>query len=1359
MSRYNVADYNLIYIYAINDDTHRNLLKIGKASISSPYSMAQLPPNCPALNQGAHDRIMQQTRTALVSYELLHTELAVRMITMRDGSQQAQHFQDHDVHDVLLASGFRSIRFNESGRASEWFEVDLETAKAAITAVKAGKDTVANPKKIIAPVATKKAITLRREQEENVVKTIDIFKRYDTMLWNCKMRYGKTVTAYELIKRAKYQKTIVITHRPAVEDGWESDHALIFGGTNHHFIDKTKTNYSYDVRMDADNDRQIKKAVASGEPFVYFASIQDLRGSQRVGGKFDKNNAVFDTDWDLLVVDEAHEGTATSLGDAVIASLRKQGTKVLLLSGTPYNIMDEYEDNSYTWSYVDEQKAKEEWDELHPGERNPYEDLPKMNIFTFDLAEQIPTSYRYVTEDAAFNFREFFRVWTGDIERDYRPIPAGKRIGDFVYEDDVNNFLTLISTDSNDSNYPFSTQEYRDMFAHTFWIVPGVKEAAALSALIQNHPNFQEFKVANIAGDGDEEQPYDEALALVRSCIKSYPKTITISCGKLTTGVTVREWTGIMMLSGSSSTSAAGYMQAIFRVQSPGCINGRQKKNCYVFDFAPDRTLKVIAEVHRVTNKGKRGEDGAKNALGEFINFCPVIAIEGTEMRTYDVDEMMRQIKRISVDAAINSGFDDDTIYLSDAGMNFSEIDVAVLRKLSDVVLPQKKGKRQTEFTVNENGLTEEKRKIAERAKRKPKKELTPEEKEALELLKKQKEEQKKLFDLLRAVSIRLPLLFYGADADITEIIHLKDFIHLVDDESWEEFMPKGLKKDLFKDILKYYDEDVVVGAGLRIRKMAKAADELLPTMRAKRIVEIMSKFKNPDKETVLTPWRVVNMHMGDTLGGYNFFDEGYRTQLEEPRFVEQGDVTADIFLNTEAKVLEMNSKSGLYPLYLAYSFYMLNVNGRERDLSLEEAQKIWFETLEKHIFVLCKTEMARTITIRTLAGYSGKTVHAIYLTKLIEERMKDLDRLSKKLKNPATWSIGGERVKFDAVVGNPPYQVLDGGEGGSATPVYNFFVNTAKLVKPHYTSMIMPSRWFAGGRGLDDFRDEMLNDDRIRKMVDYPSSSDCFPGVEIKGGVCYFLWDRDSQGQCEINTITRKGKSVMTRPLLEDDMNTFIRWNEAISILKKVRALEAEPFSNIVSPLKPFGFRTFVTGEDKYWEGAITLYANKKVGYVNRSDITQNLHLVDKYKVYISRAYGAGEEFPHQILNRPFVGLPNSCCTETYLCIGSFEDALEAQNVAEYISTKFFRFMVLLKKNTQDAPARVYGLVPMQDFSKSWTDKELYAKYSLTQEEIDFIESMIKPMNDEKEIVYAEPADYFPKEIREKYKLGEFAE
>lgn len=1350
MAKYDVASYNLIYIYAINDETHKGLLKIGQTSFSSKYSIAQLPPNCSALNQNAHARIQQQTKTALVSYDLLYTELATRTITMADGSKQIQSFQDHDVHDVILQSGYSAVKFVESGKQSEWFKIDLTSAKAAILAVKEGKSVLPDAKTSVV-VAQKQKITLRDEQKENVEKTIDIFKRYDTMLWNCKMRYGKTVTTYELIKRQHYQKVIVITHRPAVEDGWGTDHDLMFAGEKHLFIDKTNGSVDYDSAIDADNDFKLKQTVQSQTPFVYFASIQDLRGSQQVGGKYNKNNAVFDMDWDLLIIDEAHEGTSTDLGDAVIKTLRKPNTKVLLLSGTPYNIMSEFDENKYTWTYVDEQKAKAEWEENHPNERNPYEELPKMNIFTFDLSEQMPTSYRFVTEDSAFNFREFFRTWTGDVEKDFRIIPEGKSVGDFVYEDDVYNFLSLISSNSQDSNYPFSTEEYRDMFAHTFWIVPGVKEAKALSAVIQRHPNFKDFEVVNIAGDGDEEKPYDEALTLVRSSIKSYPKTITISCGKLTTGVTVREWTAVMMLSGSSSTSASGYMQAIFRVQSPGYINGRQKKNCYVFDFAPDRTLKVIAEVHRVTNKGLKDDEKAKKALGEFINFCPIISVEGTVMRSYNVDEMMRQIKRISVDAAINSGFDDDTIYLSDAGMKISQFDQDILRKLADVVTPQKKGKKQTDVVISDNGMTDEQHKLADKAKRKPKKELTEEEKAALELYKKQKEEQKKMFNLLRAVSIRLPLLFYGADADITEIIHLKDFVQIVDDESWGEFMPKGLRKDLFLDILRYYDEDVVIGAGLRIRKMAKAADELPPTYRAKRIVEIMSKFKNPDKETVLTPWRVVNMHMGNTLGGYNFFDEDFQKELDEPRVIDNGEITSDVFLNTDAKVLEMNSKSGLYPLYLAYSFYMLNVSGKEKDLPLETTQKIWFDTLDKHIFVLCKTKMARMITIRTLAGYSKNNVHAIYLTKLVEERMKDLDRLSKKLTNPDTWNIGGDRMKFDAVVGNPPYQ------GNNHQQIYPYFYLAARKTSNNYVSLIFPTGWQQpkNANNLSKLNNEEVKADC--QIVRIDNCQNIFPGISGAEWVNIILWKNGyNNGLKGYQNILTNGRDLQVLKLswVADLIEKPLQIVEFGKIIKQNSAFR--PLQEFTSMSKPYGLRKDAFANYKKYNlkpfnesrlsvSDIAVYGSfGQIRYIPYDYMLPKKTVAfDKYKVLVGSAWGnmsenagLGGAYANVIIAKPF-----EICTETYQESGCFDDLDTAKKHAKYLLTKFARAALYVNKISQMSTT-AWGAVPVQDYSEDWWSKSiaeidecLFKKYNVPSDIAEFVRKNIQT-KDESNIV-----------------------
>ena len=324
--------------------------------------------------------------------------------------------------------------------------------------------------------------------------------------------------------------------------------------------------------------------------------------------------------------------------------------------------------------------------------------------------------------------------------------------------------------------------------------------------------------------------------------------------------------------------------------------------------------------------------------------------------------------------------------------------------------------------------------------------------------------------------------------------------------------------------------------------------------------------------------------------------------------------------------------------------------------------------------------------------------------------------------------------MKFDVIIGNPPYQLSDGGDTedrqrGGAIPLYHRFIQQAKKLQPRYLSMIVPSRWFAGGRGLDDFRDEMLHDDRIRTIVDFPLSSECFPGVEIKGGVCYFLWDKNSSGDCEVKTMRNNKVSVMRRPLLEKGCDTFIRYNESISILRKVQAFNELTMSNQVSSQKPFGFRTFVKGRETALPGDVKLYANKSVGYVHRIEITQNISWVDKYKVYITMAYGAGEDFPHQIINKPFLGEPNSCCTETYVVIGPYENEEITKNVISYINTKFFRFMVLLKKNTQHASSKVYSFVPLQDFSKPWTDAELYAKYDLDEKEIAFIESMIRPM------------------------------
>lgn len=333
--------------------------------------------------------------------------------------------------------------------------------------------------------------------------------------------------------------------------------------------------------------------------------------------------------------------------------------------------------------------------------------------------------------------------------------------------------------------------------------------------------------------------------------------------------------------------------------------------------------------------------------------------------------------------------------------------------------------------------------------------------------------------------------------------------------------------------------------------------------------------------------------------------------------------------------------------------------------------------------------------------------------------------------------------MKFDVIVGNPPYQLNIGVQKENyAIALYHHFVNQAKKLNPRYLAMIIPARWYAGGRGLDAFRAQMLADDRLRVLVDYPNATDCFPGVDISGGVCYFLWDRDNRGLCNVTSINgTKEVSTKERSLLEPGCDTFIRFNESISILHKIMAKKEPTFDALVSPQTPFGIiSSFKDYKTKPFPGAIKIYTVNGLGYIKPSSVSRKHQWIRGWKVYIAAAYGERGNYPYQYLAKPFLGEMNSCCTQAYLLIGPFDSKDICMNVMTYIRTRFFRFCVMLKKNTQHAMSAKYALVPQQDFSKSWSDDKLYKKYGLTKDEIAFIESMVRPMekNDEQRILSA---------------------
>lgn len=1320
----NSFEYKLIYVFRINDGFHNGYLKIGDATIKTDKHYTELRQSSSELNKAARARIDEYTSTAGIVYDLLYTEVAVYKNNNPKSKKYGLTlaFRDHDVHSVLLRSGVKKVQFDTHKKQNEWFKCDLETAKKAIQAVKENKASLSSDN----VTEGRSPIIFRPEQEEAIQKTLKTFKKSNRMLWNAKMRFGKTLTALEVAKRSSFSRTIIITHRPVVEDGWYDDFKKIF---------YDRPDYVFGSKDVGEN---IQNLINGDKKFVYFASMQDLRGSEKVGGNFDKNNDIFKINWDFVVVDEAHEGTQTKLGQAVLQEVIKENngytTKTLELSGTPFNLLEGYEDEDiYTWDYIMEQEAKKNWALTHFGDSNPYEELPKLNIFTYHLEDTFK-NYQEI-EDKAFNFREFFRVWLGDVAKDGKHLPAGTKVGDFVHESDIRAFLDLICKKSDETNYPYSTDEYRDYFRHTLWVVPGVKEAKALSALLKAHPVFSQFEIVNVAGEGDEEIDTSDALRAVRKAVTKHPedtRTITISCGRLTTGVTVPEWTAVLMLAGSYSTAATQYLQTIFRVQSPANINGKIKENCYVFDFAPDRTLMMVAQSVQLSQKGI-GSTGAQARLGAFLNFCPVISISSSAMITYKVNDLLQQLKKAYVERVVNSGFEDSKLY-NDELLKLDDIELQEFDKLKGIIGQTKAIEKAKAIDINKEGFTDEEYEELERIQKKHKKELTEEEKKRLEELKEQRKQKSNAISILRGISIRIPLLVYGADVPLTKDITIEEFPDLVDDLSWEEFMPKGVTKEIFRKFSKYYDKDVFVASTYRIRALAKSADDYEPTERIKKIAQIFSTFRNPDKETVLTPWRVVNMHMSDTIGGYDFFDEEHKAEIEAPRYVNQKDIT-DRILNDDGKVLEINSKTGLYPLYIAYTFYRFRLEDRE--LTLEERLKLWDEVVRNNLFVICKTPMAKQITKRTLLGYRDGKINAHAFDDLINQLKSKEQQFVDKVTSCNFWNKEGNKMKFSAVVGNPPYQ------GINHQQIYPFFYTTSTKLGD-FVSLIFPTGWQEpkNANSLSKMNNAKVKYDHQIHFID--NRQNVFPGISGAEWVNIILWEKGyDNGLDGSQLILTNGSNGIEVKLLTEGGEK----PKPKQIIQLAEIVQKHPnfvsAQTITSVLKPYGLRTDVIvdsakyglpplRDSKENSSDILIYAKSGViKYVPESyPFPKKTTAFKKFKVFVPYAWGNMSEKTGLggAFSDIIIGKPNEACTETYLESGCFDTPDLVRKHAKYLMTKFCRALLYVNKFSQHSTT-AWGAVPVQNYQEEWwnlsikeIDEKLFEKYQVPNDIKEFV-------------------------------------
>lgn len=1058
---FEVGNYKIIYAFSRSDTPKlQGMLKVGDTQISTrdPKSLTKRQ-----LEEAAMNRISAYTKTALVDIVLEYVELAL----IEEDNGELRTFRDHDVHRVLQLSGYEKFKdSNNSGQ--EWFkDISVADVKAAVEAVKEGYSYFDSS----SPLDNFELYPHQRAAVNKTLITLDggNVESPRRMLWNAKMRFGKTIAAYSYAQEADLSRVLVITHRPDVNASWFEDFKK---------LQMPKKNWNYGSKRNGDSLANMLtvdsfgKTVPKEGKILWFASIQDLRLSKNSDSDSDelkKNSELFAVDWDLIITDEAHEGTLTELANSMYESLKS--ARYLDLSGTPFNIGQaanwDFEgahrylyDGTFVWSYPDEQKAKREWDENNPGEPNPWGDFPSIEFRTYNIGELLGK----VKEGAypTIDLNDLFAVG------------SDKK---FVRELEVKDFLLKLLGSRRYStvlpeSFPFH-EDYQDQFAHTLWMLPSVAAVGAMEALLkESSSGFSGWTIVNATGEGnstvDKEDP--DALKRVKKAVKTN-RSITLSFRMLTTGISVPEWTAVFMMSNISNPMS--YMQAAFRSTTPGVLpNGSQKTKAYVFDFNADRCLKAIAELAKVSAKTSKDpleqSKFDQESINDYLEYVSLLSLEGAHFVAPDSESIMEKLNEAYLDEVIERGFDSPKIFNFRELRNFSISEKVVLdtmRKLQGGSLPGSVGDIVLSEKSEEQRAKElkELKELQDKAKESAKEKLPEPDKSRLKELTESEANEKKIeaknrqngVKIVTGIACRLPMLVFASNPE--DKITPQNFHLLIDDKSWEEFMPVGLHrikpegtasledradealgKDsgvvYWEDAARFFDPVIFSMACERIRQLARLADEKDPLERAFRIAALFSTFKNPDKETVLTPWRVVNLQYGSTVGGLVFIDleksdstnvygllEDVATGNKEshlipeaiqlldnethrvapvwsskplsvnPSAVKEEDAVrldinnkgaqtdvGELWDRSGLSVYDINSKTALYPLFAAASIYYRKSQEAGADPvasdieSLESSRKVWRNAVENHVFLNCRVDYSRSIAQRVLMGYDN---------------------------------------------------------------------------------------------------------------------------------------------------------------------------------------------------------------------------------------------------------------------------------------------------------------------------------------------------------------------------------------------------
>ena len=1321
-------------------------------------------------------------------------------------------FKDHELHRYYQQNAIPK----DEGHGTEWFYFN-GTPERSIELFEAFCQNH------FVDSNGKKFYILRPEQKDAVEQTLEYAERNQTtdfknpngkaeFLWNAKPRFGKTLTTYDFMKRFGATKTLIVTNRPAIADSWYNDYKKFIDG--YYFIstadsikEKTLTREEFNQIEDF-NKKQIT-----------FLSLQDLKGAKVFGGSFDKLQWVADLEWDLLVIDEAHEAVDTDKTDRAFENIKRKFT--LHLSGTPFKALAEGKFSSeqiYNWTYLDEQKAKQS--ELENGqESGAHTDMPDLRLFNYKISD---VTAKQIEEGIDVNGENIPPVF------EFNDFLATNSKGEFKREADVWRFL---STLTENEGYPFSTPELRDELKHTFWFVGNrVNSAKAMEKLLKKHPVFENYKIILAAGDGrslDDESSEEEAidfkknekaLARVKKAIKEHDKTITLSVGQLTTGVTVKEWSAVLMMSDVKKETL--YTQAIFRAQNPYKYekNGKlyRKKSAYVFDFSPYRVLEIYDKLaNSLSEKSAIGnitESERQENVAELLNFFPVLSQdENGKMVELDASQVLTLPAAKMASDIVRRGFITNLLF-KDIG-NVFNLPSEIVKKLNKMPnskedgTANKKDKRdvsdnrerdeqkEKRISVNRNIIWGQKvygepiREAFERAQEdmdsfetqltntinedilsapiaKYVEVYAPSKKEIKEL-------EEKIVEKIKTVSEEFK------NSPQTEKEKTKAITELAD------FVEKELPRDMIDNREEQaYQDDAKTELDI-IREKLRTFSRAIPSfvMAAKdpknlTIDNLQDAVSDEDFEMLFnerdklhTPDRFTKADFIELRDGGDYeengeiihfdgFFEKYRFNAAIQEFEKKREQLADYLNNTTKEdifsyIPAQKSNQIFTPREVVNK--MLNTLEAENPGIFSNPNLTFCDLYVKSGLFLTETakrlnlglaniipdEQARLKHIfeKQLFGFAPTQIIYDIAANYIYGGFPEISRQNLKKQDLTEQFKKGEplNMKFDVVIGNPPYQ--DDIGAGSDTPIYNYFMDNAYRISDK-VCLITPARFlFNAGGTKKTWNDKMLNDEHLKVCFYEQKSSEVFPNTDIKGGVA--ITYRDAKhvfGKIgvfshftDLNDIYKKvSYELSLNGNLGDILYKFNNIN--ISNNKNYKKLEANIFSVL-----PELFSDISISEYKVFG----LLNKKRVYKKPISNFIKDNGNLYKYKVLVPKANGSGaigEVLSTPLIGEPLIGEPLIGYTRTFIGFGSFDRMIEAENLLKYIKTKFARTLLGVMKVTQNnETAETWKCVPLQNFTNNsdidWSqsiaqiDQQLYKKYGLNEKEIAFIEEKVRAM------------------------------